>query len=56
MSIRDIAEGEALSGDNMWVKRPGTGEILAAEYEAILGKVALRDIARDTQIRRADIG
>jgi sialic acid synthase SpsE len=56
VSIRDISEGEALSGDNIWVKRPGTGEILAAEYEALLGKVARRDIARDTQIRRADIG
>ena len=43
VSIRDISEGEALSGDSIWVKRPGTGEILAAEYEAILGKVALRD-------------
>ena len=35
----------ALDGDNIWVKRPGTGEILAAEYEALLGKVARRAIA-----------
>ena len=41
--------------DNIWVKRPGTGEILAAEYEALLGKVARRAISRDVQIRRADI-
>ena len=44
------------TGDNVWVKRPGTGEIKAAHYEGVIGKVALRDIARDTQIRRADIG
>ena len=56
VSIRAISEGETFSGDNIWVKRPGTGEILAAEYEALLGKVARRDIGRDVQIRRADIG
>jgi sialic acid synthase SpsE len=56
VSIRDISTGETLSGANIWVKRPGTGEIPAAEYESLIGKVARRDIARDTQVRRADIG
>ena len=27
VAIRDIAEGEPLTMDNVWVKRPGTGEI-----------------------------
>jgi N-acetylneuraminate synthase len=56
VSIREISEGEALSGDNIWVKRPGTGEFLAAEYETLLGKVARRSIPRDTQLHRADVG
>jgi sialic acid synthase SpsE len=56
VSIREISKGETLSGDNIWVKRPGTGELLAAEYEALLGRVASRDIPRDTQLHRADIG
>jgi len=56
VSIRDIPAGEILSGENIWVKRPGTGEIPAAEYESLIGKTARRGIARDTQVRRADIG
>ena len=56
VSIRDISAGETLSTENIWVKRPGTGEIPAAEFESLIGKVARRDIARDTQIHRADIG
>jgi N-acetylneuraminate synthase len=56
VSTRGISEGETFSGDNIWVKRPGTGEILAAEYEGVLGRVARRAIPPDAQIRRADIG
>lgn len=56
VSIRHISAGETLSGENIWVKRPGTGEIPAAEYESLIGKAARREIARDTQIHRADIG
>ncbi len=32
VAIRDIAAGEAFTRDNTWVKRPGTGEILAEEF------------------------
>jgi N-acetylneuraminate synthase len=56
VSTQDIAAGEVLTRSNIWVKRPGTGEILAAEYESVLGKAARGFIPRDTQIRVADIG
>ena len=35
---------------NIWVKRPGTGEILAEEYKNLLGKKATCDISEDVQI------
>lgn len=54
-TIADIKTGDIFTKDNIWVKRPGTGEILAEEYESILGKVSTRDIQRDTQIKRTDI-
>lgn len=54
-TISDIREGDTFTKDNIWVKRPGTGEILAEEYESILGKVATRDISNDVQIKRSDI-
>jgi N-acetylneuraminate synthase len=55
VSIRDIAAGEILSGDNIWVKRPGTGEISARDYEKLLGRRALSGIPRDRQLRRRDV-
>jgi N-acetylneuraminate synthase len=51
-----IKRGEAFTRDNLWVKRPGTGEILAARYEEILGKTAKRDVARDALLAWSDVG
>jgi N-acetylneuraminate synthase/UDP-N-acetylglucosamine 2-epimerase (hydrolysing) len=53
VSIEAIRKGERLSRRNAWVKRPGTGEILAAEYENVLGLAALEDIPADTHIKRS---
>lgn len=55
VSIAGIKKGEAFSMSNLWVKRPGTGEILAVEFENLLGKKAARDISRDEQIKRSDV-
>lgn len=45
-----VKMGEAFTKDNIWVKRPGTGEIPAGKYEEILGKKASVDIDNDTQL------
>ena len=50
MTIRAIKKGELFTEKNIWVKRPGTGEILAAEYKNILGKAAAADISCDVQL------
>lgn len=50
-SIKDIKAGEFFSEDNIWVKRPGTGEIPAEKYNDLLGKRALCNIQIDTQIK-----
>jgi len=52
VAMEDIAEGERLTKDNIWVKRPGTGEIKAEDYGAILGKRARNAIKKDTQLRK----
>lgn len=52
-TIKPIAKGEELTRENLWVKRPGTGEILAEEYEELLGKVATEDIPVDVQLKRS---
>lgn len=51
VSIRPIREGEVFTKENIWVKRPGTGEIPAARFDELLGKVSLTNIEDDTQIR-----
>ncbi|SFJ09485.1 N-acetylneuraminate synthase family protein [Olleya namhaensis] len=54
-TIKSIAEGETYTKENIWVKRPGTGDILANEYESILGKIATRAIDNDEQLTWKDI-
>jgi sialic acid synthase SpsE len=53
-SIATIKKGELLSKDNIWVKRPGTGKILAAFFDDLLGKKATRDIGDDEQLIESD--
>mgnify|MGYP001769266862 CR=1 FL=1 len=55
VSIKAIAKGEVFTTENIWVKRPGTGDFLAENYETLLGKKAVRPIKKDVQIIRDDI-
>jgi N-acetylneuraminate synthase len=55
VTLRDIELGEQLTADNVWVKRPGTGEIKAVDYERVLGRTTLKRIARDTQLTWKDL-
>lgn len=50
VALRDIAAGEPLSMENVWVKRPGTGEIRAAELPRVLSRRALRSFKKDEQL------
>lgn len=50
---KDIKQGEVLSAENLWVKRPGTGDFSADDYESLFGKVAKVDITKGTQIKKS---
>ena len=50
VTIADIKAGDVFTTDNVWVKRPGTGQILAKDFEQILGKIAKVDISTDTHL------
>lgn len=52
VTITSIKAGEQFSVENLWVKRPGTGEYLAEDFEALLGKTAICDIEADVQLRK----
>lgn len=55
VSIKDIESGEKFSKENIWVKRPGTGEIHASQYSEILGKTCKNKITIDQHIKKEDI-
>ncbi len=54
VSIKEIKRGDILSRENIWVKRPGTGQIKASEFEKLIGKKAIRDIKNNTQLKLND--
>ena len=54
-SIKPILKGETFSKDNIWVKRPGKGGILAEEFNTVIGKVAAENIEVDSQIQWENI-
>lgn len=52
VTISDIEEGEEFTRDNLWVKRPGTGDFLAEDYESLLGKKSACKIPADLQLKK----
>jgi sialic acid synthase SpsE len=54
-SIKAIQKGEILTNENIWVKRPGKGGILAEHFQEVLGKIAKVNIAEDKQIQWTEL-
>lgn len=52
VTIQDIQKGDLFTHENIWVKRPGTGEILAESFPEILNKKASKDINKNVQLKR----
>jgi sialic acid synthase SpsE len=55
VAISDINAGETFSLDNLWVKRPGSGQIPASDLSQVIGRKATKRISKDTQISNDDI-
>lgn len=55
VTTKDVAKGEILCAGNVWCKRPGTGEIKAVNYEQVIGKKAVRDIVKNSQLSWQDL-
>jgi len=54
-TIAPVAAGEAFTMKNIWVKRPGTGEIKAVDFESLLGRKAARAMEADVQLSWEDV-
>lgn len=55
VTIADIPAGGTLDMDNIWVKRPGTGEIRAESFKGLLGRTVTSPIPKGTQLRWSQI-
>ncbi|GEA61976.1 N-acetylneuraminate synthase family protein [Vibrio comitans] len=55
VTIANISKGEKLTRENIWVKRPGTGDFLAEDYESLLGRVSTKDLPTNVQIKKTDL-
>jgi N-acetylneuraminate synthase len=54
-ATKSILKGEKLSKKNTFPRRPGIGDYFARDYYKILGKIANKDIKKNTLIKKIDI-
>jgi sialic acid synthase SpsE len=55
VTTAEVREGEPFSRENTWVKRPGTGEIKARDYDGVLGRRAARTLPAHAQVSWSDL-
>ena len=55
VTTRKIKKGEKFSIDNIWVKRPGTGQIQASEYKRVLHRKSIKDLPKNYQIKWREV-
>ena len=55
VAIKDIKKGDIFSEENIWVKRPGTGDILAEFFEECLGQKSNRNISAGEHLKEYDV-
>jgi N-acetylneuraminate synthase len=55
VTTKTILAGEKFTTDNIWVKRPGTGEIRAEFYDFVLGQVCENTLEPDEHVSLKDL-
>ena len=55
VAVREIKQGQEITEKDIWVKRPGIGEIPAEFLESVFGKIAQRDIEIDEHLKWDDL-
>lgn len=56
VAVKDLQPGDVLSIENLWARRPGTGDFSAAnDYTRLLGRKVLRPVKTGAQLARADV-
>ncbi len=55
IAYREIKEGERFTEDNLWLRRPGTGDFGPSDYDALIGRTCARSIKKGAQIKKEDV-
>ena len=55
VTTRRIKKGELFGRENIWVKRPGTGQIQASEYKRVLHRKSTKDLPENYQIKWKEV-
>ena len=55
VAFKAITEGEVFTEDNLWLRRPGTGDFGPSDYDGLIGRVSTKSIAAGAQISKSDV-
>jgi N-acetylneuraminate synthase len=55
VTISPVKTGDVFSYQNVWCKRPGTGQIKAKDFTNVLGKKASNDVPCDVHLKWSDV-
>lgn len=50
----NLPEGHVIREEDIWTRRPGTGEIAAYDFDKVVGKRLARAVSRNTQLKWQD--
>lgn len=51
---RDLPAGSIVALDDVWARRPGSGEIPGHDLAEVIGRTVTRDVGRNTQLKWSD--
>ena len=49
-----LPEGHVINEEDIWVRRPGTGEIAASEFDEVVGRSLAHSVEYNTQLKWTD--
>ena len=55
VTIKPIKKNEKFTKKNIWIKRPGTGQISSKNIFKILGKLSKKNLSNNYQLKYSDI-
>lgn len=55
VSIKNIKVGDVFTENNIWVKRPGLGQISASLFKNVIGKKASKNIKVNKHLKKSDV-